>query len=62
MTAMDCWTSTLLLLANPPQPAEASKLKDILYRNNGDGTFTDVTEKAGIANSMLGIGSGGRRL
>jgi hypothetical protein len=29
----------------PPQPA--------LYRNNGDGTFTDVTEKAG-----LGVGPG----
>ena len=26
--------------ATPPQPA--------LYRNNGDGTFTDVTERAGI--------------
>ena len=28
-------------------PAEA----DILYRNNGDGTFTDVTKSAGIAES-----------
>ena len=27
----------------PPQP-----LRSALYRNNGDGTFTDVTEKAGV--------------
>ena len=46
----------LVCYSQTPQPAEASKLKDILYRNNGDGTFTDVTEKAGIANSMLGMG------
>ena len=39
-----------------PQPPGASKSKDSLYRNNGDGTFTDVTESAGIANSMLGMG------
>src|SRR6185295_1565617 len=39
-----------------PQPAGASKLTDILYRNNGNGTFTDVTAAAGIANSMLGMG------
>src|SRR5215813_5130113 len=32
------------------------RLRDALYRNNGDGTFTDVTESAGIANSMLGMG------
>jgi len=25
------------------------KLRNALYRNNGDGTFTDVTEKAGVA-------------
>jgi len=34
---------------NPP-------LRNALYRNNGDGTFTDVTEKAGVAGSGFGQG------
>jgi hypothetical protein len=46
----------LICYSQTPQPAGASRLQDILYRNNGDGTFTDVTESAGIANSMLGMG------
>lgn len=46
----------LVCYSQTPQPEGASKLKDVLYRNNGDGTFTDVTEKAGIANSMRGMG------
>ena len=28
---------------------------DILYRNNGDGTFTDVTEASGISHRELGL-------
>ena len=28
---------------------------DILYRNNGDGTFTDVTKTAGISHRALGL-------
>ncbi len=32
----------------PSQP-----LRSVLYRNNGDGTFTDVTEKAGVSASGL---------
>ncbi len=28
---------------------------DILYRNNGDGTFTDVTKRAGIHHQALGL-------
>ena len=36
----------------PPQP-----LRSALYRNNRDGTFTDVTDKAGIAASgLFGMG------
>ena len=46
----------LVCYSQTPQPDGASKLQDVLYRNNGDGTFSDVTESAGIANSMLGMG------
>jgi len=36
----------------PPQP-----LRSALYRNNGDGTFTDVTQKAGVgAEGLFGMG------
>ena len=31
-------------------------LKNALYRNNRDGTFTDVTEKAGVAGGGYGMG------
>jgi len=38
------------------QPAKP--LRAALYRNNGDGTFTDVTERASVANaSNFGIGA-----
>jgi hypothetical protein len=35
----------------PPRP-----LRNALYRNNRDGTFTDVTEKAGVAGGSYGMG------
>jgi hypothetical protein len=44
-----CYTQT-------PQTDPNTKLRDALYHNNGDGTFTDVTDRAGITNSMLGMG------
>ena len=31
-------------------------LKNALYRNNHDGTFTDVTDKAGVAGGRFGMG------
>jgi len=37
-------------------PPNFPGLTDVLYRNNGDGTFTDVSEAAGIA--MVGTGMG----
>jgi hypothetical protein len=33
----------------------AGKLKNALYRNNGDGTFADVTEKAGVGDTGFGM-------
>ncbi|HYG78744.1 MAG TPA: VCBS repeat-containing protein, partial [Pyrinomonadaceae bacterium] len=36
----------------PKQP-----LKNALYRNRGDGTFADVTDKAGVAGNTFGMGA-----
>lgn len=33
-----------------------NKLSNSLYRNNGDGTFTDVTERAGVGHKGYGVG------
>lgn len=46
----------LVCYSQTPQAEGASKLSDILYRNNGDGTFTDVTQSAGISHAMRGMG------
>jgi enediyne biosynthesis protein E4 len=44
--------STATRLYTPKQP-----LRSALYRNNGDGTFTDVTAKAGVgAEGLFGMG------
>lgn len=34
----------------------ATPLRNALYRNNRDGTFTDVTDKAGVAGGKFGMG------
>src|SRR5258706_1582401 len=46
----------LVCYSQNPQPDGSSALRDALYSNNGDGTFTDVTDSAGISNSMRGMG------
>src|SRR5919199_1168987 len=36
------------------QPGASAKPKDKLYRNNGNGTFADITDKAGVNNRAWG--------
>ena len=36
--------------------ADGTVPRDALYRNNGDGTFTDVTARAGLGGPMRGMG------
>ncbi len=38
-------------------PHEYPGAHDTLYRNNGDGTFTDVTTRAGVHNTGKGLGT-----
>jgi hypothetical protein len=40
--------------ALPPAPPNSSA--NALYRNNGDGTFTDVTAQAGVGDTGYGVG------
>jgi len=48
----------IYLVNSGPTPFHkpASPIRNALYRNNGDGTFTDVTEKAGVAGGGFGQG------
>src|SRR5438105_7441994 len=46
----------LVCYSQTPQSDSKIKLRDVLYRNNGDGTFTDVTESARLNNSLVGMG------
>ncbi len=44
---------------NDPYPEGRDPKKELfnhLYRNNGDGTFTDVTQKAGVGDTGYGMG------
>lgn len=38
-------------------PHEYPSTPDTLYRNNGDGTFTDVTARSGLRNAGKGLGT-----
>jgi hypothetical protein len=53
----DGWAD-ILLLNGENWPGHAGPMSTMkLYRNNHDGTFTDVTRKAGLAISMFGLGA-----
>jgi enediyne biosynthesis protein E4 len=46
----DGWMDIFLVNSGPSDFYKPSKpIRNALYKNNRDGTFTDVTEKAGVA-------------
>jgi hypothetical protein len=53
----DGWMDIYLVNSGPSNFFEPARpLRNALYRNNRDGTFTDVTEKAGVAGGGYGMG------
>jgi hypothetical protein len=46
----------LIAYSTAPQSEGGRPVTDALYRNNGDGTFTDVTGRAGIGGVRRGMG------
>jgi hypothetical protein len=53
----DGWMDIYLVNSGPADFFQPRKpLRNALYRNNRDGTFTDVTEKAGVAGRDFGMG------
>jgi hypothetical protein len=53
----DGWIDIYLVNSGPCDfYAPPTELRNALYRNNRDGTFTDVTEKAGVAGGGYGMG------
>ena len=53
----DGWQDVLLVNSGPCDFYRPEKpLSNALYRNNGDGTFTDVTRKAGLAGDTFAMG------
>lgn len=54
----DGWMDIYLVNSGPADFfAPKQQLKNALYRNNHDGTFTDVTDKAGVAGGWFGMGA-----
>jgi hypothetical protein len=53
----DGWMDIYLVNSGPSDFfTPKTPLKNALYRNNHDGTFTDVTDKAGVAGGTFGMG------
>jgi enediyne biosynthesis protein E4 len=54
----DGWMDIYLVNSGPCDFfTPAAPLRNALYRNNRDGTFTDVTEKAGVPGGAYGMGA-----
>jgi hypothetical protein len=53
----DGWMDIFLVNSGPSDFWKPSKpVRNALYKNNRDGTFTDVTEKAGVGGAYFGMG------
>jgi len=53
----DGWMDIFLVNSGPSDFYKPAKsVRNALYKNNRDGTFTDVTEKAGVAGTAFGMG------
>ena len=53
----DGWLDIYLVNSGPSDFfTPTTSLKNALYRNNHDGSFTDVTDKAGVAGGTFGMG------
>jgi hypothetical protein len=53
----DGWMDIFLVNSGPCDFYKPQKpIRSALYKNNRDGTFTDVTEKAGVAGNIFGMG------
>jgi hypothetical protein len=53
----DGWMDLYVVQSGPFPPSGSAKARDRLYRNNHDGTFTEVTEKAGLRDTAYGMGA-----
>src|SRR6266545_4008878 len=53
----DGWMDIFLVNSGPSDFWKPAKpVRNALYKNNRDGTFTDVTEKAGVGGAYFGMG------
>ncbi|HVG38750.1 MAG TPA: VCBS repeat-containing protein, partial [Pyrinomonadaceae bacterium] len=54
----DGWMDIYLVNSGPSDfYTPSTPLKNALYKNNRDGTFTDVTDKSGVAGNSFGMGA-----
>jgi len=53
----DGWMDVYVVQSGPFPPADSPQAADRLFRNNGDGTFTDVTARAGLSDMAYGMGA-----
>ncbi|HEY6928170.1 MAG TPA: CRTAC1 family protein [Thermoanaerobaculia bacterium] len=52
----DGWMDLYVVQSGPFPASGAARVKNRLFHNNHDGTFTDVTEKAGLKDASYGMG------